>query len=83
MEQEEVCCPQFNPGPWQEKEFEWHDKKFIKTKVRTLFYMPINFGGAMRRLDKLVSDAGAAFEDNMALSDHQGKWSMDIYAAVG
>lgn len=78
----EVCCPKFDPTPWQEKEFEWNDKRFIKTKVVTLFYMPMNFGGAMRKLDKLVRDAGATFEDNMALSDHTSKWNMDLYAAV-
>ncbi|MGB4957265.1 MAG: hydrolase [Candidatus Saccharimonas sp.] len=78
----EVCCPKFDPGPWQEKDFEWKNKQFIRIKVFTIFYIPINFGGAMRKLDKLVRSAGATFEDNMALSDHTSKWSMYVYAAV-
>ncbi len=78
----EVCCPKFDPEPWQEKEFEWEDKQFIKTKSFTIFYVPVNFGGAMKKLDKLVRDAGATFQDNMALSDHTSKWNMDVYAAV-
>lgn len=78
----EVCCPKFDPSPWQEKEFEWKDKRFIKTGVSTFFYIPLNFDGAMRKLDKLVHDAGATFEDNMALSDHTSKWHIDVYAAV-
>lgn len=76
------CCPKFDPSPWQEKEFEWKEKRFIKTGVSTFFYIPLNFGGAMRKLDKLVHDAGAVFEDNMALSDHTSKWHIDVYAAV-
>lgn len=79
---DEVCCPRFDPKPWHDKVFQWENKKFIKTNVRTFMYMPLNFGGAMRKLDKTVSEAGAAFVDNMALSDHTSKWNMDVYAAV-
>ncbi len=79
---DEICCPEFNPEQWQEKEFEWKDKNFVLTKVFTLFYIPINFGGAMRRLDNAVRNAGGNILDNMALSDHTSKWNMNIYAAV-
>lgn len=82
MENEAVCCPRFDPEPWQEKEFEWNEKKFIKTNAITFLYVPLSFGSAMRRLDKLVREAGATFVDNMALSDHTSKWNMDVYAAV-
>lgn len=27
------CCPRFDPSPWDNKIFEWQDKKFIKDKV--------------------------------------------------
>ncbi len=47
-----ICCPDFDPEPWDGKVFEWKDKKFIKDGVFTLFYMPANFGGVMKRLDK-------------------------------
>jgi hypothetical protein len=76
------CCPKFNPAPWEDKFFEWNNKKFVKDKVFTLFYMPINFGSVIKKLDAKVREVGAKFEDNMGLSDHTSKWNMDLYLAV-
>ena len=76
------CCPKFDPAPWDGKTFEWNEKKFIKDSVFTLFYMPMNFGNIMRKLDKKVRQANAEINDNMGLSDHTSKWNMDIYLAV-
>ena len=78
----EECCPEFHPEPWDEKMFEWNDKRFIRDKVFTLFYMPINFGRVMKRLDQKVSKAGAQIPDYLCLSDHTSKWNMDVYLAV-
>lgn len=76
------CCPPFNPDPWDDKIFEWHDKKFISEKVFTFFYMPVNFGAAMRKVNKKVEEANAEIPDWLCLSDHTSKWNMDIYLAV-
>lgn len=79
---EEVCCPKFNPEPWQEKVFEWKDKKFIKDKVFTFMYVPINFGSVITRAMKKVESAKATMPDYLSLSDHTSKWNMNIYLAV-
>lgn len=79
---EEECCPKFDPEPWDGKVIKWDNKKFIKDKVLTLFYMPINFGGVMKKLDRKIRKAGATIPDYLALSDHTSKWNMDIYLAV-
>lgn len=76
------CCPQFDPIPWDDKTLEWKNKLFIKDKVLTLFYMPMNFGKVMKRLDQKVSAAGATIPDWLCLSDHTSKWNMDLYLAV-
>ena len=76
------CCPEFNPDPWDTKVFEWHDKEFIKDRVLTFFYIPINFGSVMKRLDAKVRKAGAEIPDYLCLSDHTSKWNMDVYLAV-
>jgi hypothetical protein len=76
------CCPQFDPAHWDDKLFVWDNKKFIKDKVRTLFYMPLNFGAAMKRLNAKVEAAGAEMPDWLCLSDHTSKWNMDLYLAV-
>ena len=77
-----ICCPEFDPIPWDDQTFQWENKKFIKDKVFTLFYMPMNFGQVMKRLDRKVSAAGATMPDWLGLSDHTSKWNMDIFLAV-
>ena len=81
-EQKPECCPEFDPLPWDDKTVVWENKKFIKDKVFTLFYMPLNFGRVMKRLDEKLTKAGAAMPDNLGLSDHTSKWNMNIYLAV-
>jgi len=76
------CCTKFDPAPWDDKTFEWENKKFIKDKVFTFFYMPVNFGGVMKRLDEKLTKAGVTITENLGLSDHTSKWNMDLYLAV-
>jgi hypothetical protein len=76
------CCPQFDPTPWDGKVFEWNNKKFIKDKVTTHFYMPVNFGEAMMRMNDKVARSGAKMPDWLCLSDHTSESNMDIYLAV-
>ncbi len=79
---EQTCCPEFTPEPWDGKTFEWKDKRFIKDRVFTLFYMPMNFGAVMRRLDAKVRGGGGTMPEGLCLSDHTSKWNMDVYLAV-
>ena len=76
------CCPPFEPSFWNDKIIIWENKRFIKDKVYTLFYMPMNFGGVMKRLDRKIKDAGATIPEWLCLSDHTSKWNMDLYLAV-
>jgi hypothetical protein len=81
-ESNSTCCPEFDSVQWDDKTFQWKNKNFIKDRVFTLFYMPINFGKVMKRLDEKVTKAGAKIPDWLCLSDHTSKWNMDIYLAV-
>jgi hypothetical protein len=76
------CCPPFDPAPWDDARITWEGKKFIKDKVRTVFYMPLNFSQIMKRFDKTVREAGATVPDYLCLSDHTSRWNMDMYLAV-
>jgi hypothetical protein len=80
--QKSECCPEFNPAPWDDKVLEWNNKKFIKDKVFTLYFMPINFGQVVRRMTAKIVKSGAKAMDWMSLSDHTSKWNMDLYVAV-
>ncbi len=77
-----VCCPKFDPSPWDDRIIEWHDRKFIQDSVRTVFYMPLNFGKVMKRMDEAVSKGGAENLDNLCLSEHTSKWNQDVFLAV-
>lgn len=79
---EPICCPEFNETEWHDKSFTWEGKRFIKDKVCTFFYMPLNFGKVITRMMKKVEEATASVPDNLCLSDHISKWNMDIYLAV-
>ena len=79
---DEVCCPKFDPKPWDGKILEWNDKKFVKGKVFTLFHIPINFGGVITKLNEKVDKAGAKVPEWLCLSDHTSMWNMDLYLAV-
>jgi len=78
----DICCPEFHPEPWQDKFFTWENRKFIRDKVCTLFYMPLNFGKVMTRIDRKIRDAQSGMPDYMGLSDHTSPWNMDIYVSV-
>ena len=80
--QEAECCPKFDPKLWDGKIIEWDNKRFIKDKVFTLFYMPINYGSAMSRLTKLAEDQKAQTADQLCLADSTSMWNMDLYLAV-
>lgn len=76
------CCPKFDPNPWHEKILEWKDKKFVKDKVFTFFYMPINFGAVVTKMMNAIEQEGGHSENWISLSDHTSMWNMDIYLAV-
>jgi hypothetical protein len=81
-EKDEICCPKFDPNPWEDQLIEWDKKQFIKGTVRTFIYLPLNFGKVMTRLDEQITQATAQSSDCMCLSDHTSKWKMNIYLAV-
>jgi len=76
------CCPPYDPLLWDDQIFDWKNKLFIKEKVFTLFYMPMNFGSVMKRFNEKLTKSGACMPDYLGLSDHTSKWNMDLYLAV-
>lgn len=80
--QNQECCPKFNPEPWDNRIIEWDNKKFIKANVFTLFFMPINFGQVITKLMAKADKTGTKTPDNLCLSYHTSKWNMEIYLAV-
>ena len=76
------CCPKFNPRLWDGKVFNWKKKKFVKDSVFTFFYIPMNFGKVIVRLNEKVEKSKAKIPSNLCLSDHTSRWNMNLYLAV-
>ncbi len=79
---EEECCPEFDPAPWDGKILEWENKRFVRDKVKTFFFIPLNFGSVITKLNEKVEKAGATIPDRLCLSDDTSRWNMDIYIEV-
>jgi hypothetical protein len=76
------CCPKFDPTPWNDSFIEWSNKKFIRDRVCTFMYMPINFGSVMKRLMRMTKNADVSIPEYLCLSDHTSMWNMNVYLAV-
>ena len=81
-----ICCPIFDPKPFDEKSHQWKDKLFIKENIPQLFHMPLPWmiGKMMERMWKKSQDAGAAPEtkDFLWLSYDPSPWTSEHYIHV-
>lgn len=77
-----LCCPRFDPTPWDGVEVRWEDKRFVKDRVRSFLHIPLNFGAVMKRSVGLIEAAGAAPEPMLVLSDENSLWGADVYLEV-
>jgi hypothetical protein len=76
------CCPRFDPKPWDGKILTWENKLFIKDRIKTFMFIPINFGKVMTKIMEKIEAADAKPDVGLCLSDHTSKWNMDIYVAT-
>jgi len=77
------CCPEFDPGLWQDKEVNWQDKSFIRETVPQFMHIPLPgaFGKAVARMWQKIEDAGARPEekDFLMLTSETSPWKGEIY----
>ena len=76
------CCPPFDPAPWNEKEFNWTGKLFVKERVHSFLHVPLDFGSAMARAARKIDAARAAVSPPFYLSDENSLWGADLYVAA-
>jgi len=76
------CCPRFDPEPWDGKELQWQDRRFVKDRVRSFLHIPLNFGAVMRRNVGPIEEADAFPENMVVLSDENSLWGADVYIEV-
>jgi hypothetical protein len=78
----EMCCPKFDPEPWNEKEITWENKKFVVDRVRSIFHIPINFPTVMKRIMKKIEESNVKCEDMIVLADEDSLWGTNVYVSV-
>jgi effector-binding domain-containing protein len=81
-----VCCPVFDPVPWDEKAHNWEGKAFLTATVKQFFHMPLpgNYGRTIAKLQKEAKDNGIMPDEKniMLLSFDISPWKSELYFAV-
>jgi len=77
------CCPKFDPALWDEKEFIWKDKFFVKDTMAQFMHIPLPgaFGKTVTRMWKKITEAEAKTElrDFIMLSAESSPWRGELY----
>jgi len=81
------CCPKFNPDKWDQKTFDWVNKPFIKETVPTFFHMPFPpmIGKKVTKMWKMVEESGKAEadkEDALLLFRDPSAFKSELYLSV-
>jgi hypothetical protein len=81
------CCPEFNPEKWDKRTISWDNKKFIKDSLPTIFHMPFPpmIGKKITRMWGEVEKAEAAApnkEDTLILFRDPSAFKSEIYISV-
>ncbi len=75
----EVCCPRFDPEPWDGKTITWDRKSFVQDRVLSLFHIPLNYGAVMKRCIQAIEAKEAQTKERVILTDENSLWGADVY----
>ena len=76
------CCPPFDPATWKEREVIWHERPFVKERVRSFLHIPIGFGRTVTGAQARIEAAGAEPSQRLMLTDETSPWHSDLYIDV-
>ena len=76
------CCSLIDASKWDEQEFVWDNKLFVKDHVTSFFHIPLNFGTVVGRVQNKIEAAEAYPSDPFWLSDEVSLWGSDFYSTV-
>ncbi len=83
----QVCCPKFEPKRWEEKTFEWEDKRFIKESIPTIFHIPFpkSIGKKVNKMMTLAENGDSLSDDELdtlLLFNDPTPYKSDMYLLV-
>ncbi|MFA7253614.1 MAG: hydrolase [Patescibacteria group bacterium] len=84
VDEKEICCPKFDPAPWDEKEVVWKDRLFMTDYVRSIMHIPLNMGQVITRMWKAIeaADAKVPDKDFVLLSFEYSPWKSEQFIPV-
>ena len=83
----EECCPEFNPGKWDKKIFNWNEKQFIKETIPTFFHTPFPpmIGKKITKMMALATSSNkidAKKDEVLVLFQDPSAFKSNIYISV-
>jgi len=86
-DENQECCPKFNPEKWDQKTSNWNNKPFIKAIIPTLFHMPWPpmIGKKITKMWQLAEDsnrAEASKADMLLLFRDPSAFKSELYLSV-
>lgn len=82
----DICCPEFDPTLWENKEHHWDNKLFLKDSVPEVFHIPLPgvYGKAITRMWKKAEEAGAApaRENFLLLAYDPSPFKGELYMSI-
>jgi len=80
---ETECCPRFYPEPWEEQEFIFDDKLFLKADTINFLHRPLNMSSVMKKTWKKIQDAEADSKKEFALLSYDpSPWKGEHYFTI-
>jgi hypothetical protein len=77
------CCPRFDPTGWDDAEFEFRDRLFVRSTTVNFMHIPLNMGSMMRKTWQKIQGARSAPSDEyLVLSTDPSPWRGEHYFAV-
>ena len=81
-----ICCPEFDPVPWDEKKLVWQDKLFIRDSLPQFLHIPLPgaFAKTVTRMWGKIDAAGARPDvaEFLMLAYDPSPWRSELYIRV-
>lgn len=81
-----ICCPKFNPEPWEGTTHDWNDKPFLTATMPVIFHIPLPWviNKTIRRLWERAQEYSIAADVNdfLMLCQDPSPWKSRFFLAV-
>lgn len=80
----DICCPLFDPTPWDGTTHVWKDRLFLQHDVHQILHVPVDMGRVITGMNRALVDAGAMPDpqDYLLLVHDSSSWKSEVLIAV-